>query len=189
MKFKRKYKISHLLELSESEIGRKNILGLISVKRCKLILEKRNTYNKEEIGIKEENFMKVRLTKEAKKWLTLEQAPIAHQIIKGEKENETTAAEYAEMVIRAVYFGSVWDVEVLKADASIAGNCRIWNQYGDESGTLDIWIDATAYVDNGNSEFIIIGCYFSDICQLSGNYEDNQDLISHMYIRRFKEDK
>ena len=29
--------------------------------------------------------MKVRLTKEAKKWLTLEQAPIARQIIKGEK--------------------------------------------------------------------------------------------------------
>lgn len=50
MKFKRKYKISHLLELSESEIGRKNILGLISVKRCKLILEKRNIYNKKEKG-------------------------------------------------------------------------------------------------------------------------------------------
>lgn len=127
--------------------------------------------------------MKVRLTKEAKKWLTLEQAPIAHQIIKGEKENETIAAEYAEMVIRAVYFGSVWDVEVLKSSASIARNGRVWNLYGDGSGTLDIWIDATVCVND--NEFIIIGAYLSDIWQITGSFD--QEIVSHMYIRRFKE--
>ena len=89
------------------------------------------------------------------------------------------------MAIRAVYFGSAWGVEVLKADASIAGNCRICDQYSDESGTLDIWIDATACVNN--NEFIIIGAYLSDIFQISNNYEDNQELIPYMYVRRFKE--
>lgn len=127
--------------------------------------------------------MKVRITKETKKWMTLEQAPIAHQIIKNEKDDETTAAEYAEMAIRAVYFGSAWGVEVLKADASIAGNCRICDQYSDESGTLDIWIDTTVCVND--NEFIIIGAYLSDIWQITGSFD--QEIVSHMYIRRFKE--
>lgn len=133
--------------------------------------------------------MKVKLLKKDKQFITLAEAPIVRQIILDMKEDECTVEKYAEMAVRAAFNGNTFGIEVLKSSASIARNGRVWNQYGDESGTLDIWIDATAYVDNGNSEFIIIGCYFSDICQLSGNYEDNQDLISHMYIRRFKEDK
>ena len=49
--------------------------------------------------------------------------------------------------------------------------------------TVDIWIEATAYVND--NEFIIIGAYLSDIWQITGN--NNLEISSNMYIRKFKE--
>lgn len=129
--------------------------------------------------------MKVKLLKKDKQFITLAEAPIVRQIILDMKEDECTVEKYAEMAVRAAFNGNTFGIEVLKSSASIAGNCRICDQYSDESGTLDIWIDATACVNN--NEFIIIGAYLSDIFQISNNYEDNQELIPYMYIRRFKE--
>lgn len=127
--------------------------------------------------------MKVTLLKEDKKYITLEQAPIVRQIIADMKEDEYTAEKYAEMAIRATYNGNAYHIEVLKASAKISTNCRVMNAFTENSGNLDIWIEATSYVNT--DEFIIIGAYLSDIWMITGY--NNEEIASHMYIRRFKE--
>lgn len=127
--------------------------------------------------------MKATLLKEDKKFITLEEAPIVREIIADMKEDTSTVEEYAKMAIRVAYNGNAYGIEVLKASAKIAKNARAWNAYNDHSETIDIWIDATAYV-NGN-EFIMLGAYLSDIWQITGSTD--QEAVSHMYIRKFKE--
>lgn len=129
--------------------------------------------------------MKVTLLKEDKKYITLADAPIVRQIITDMKEDESTAADYAEYAINAAYNLKAYGVEILKASAKIAKNARAWNVYNDHSETIDIWIDATAYVND--NEFIMIGAYLSDIWQIT--CENCKELASNMYIRRFKEVK
>lgn len=129
--------------------------------------------------------MKVTLLKEDKKHITLADAPIARQIIVDMKEDKSTPAEYAGMAIRAAYNGSTNDVEILKASTKISTNCRAVDVYTENSGHLDIWIDATAHV-NGN-EFVIIGAYLSDIWQITGC--NNEEVSAHMYVRKFQEVK
>ncbi len=129
--------------------------------------------------------MKVRLEKEEKKYITLEEAPIAREIITSMKEDESTVEEYAEMAIRAVYDGNAWNIDTMRATAKIAKNNRAWNEYSNNSGYLDIWIEATAHVNT--DEFIMIGVYLSDIWKITGY--NNEEIASHMYIRKFKEVK
>ena len=129
--------------------------------------------------------MKVRLEKEDKRYITLEEAPIAREIIASMKEDESTVEEYAEMAIQAVYNGNAWGIETIKSSAKITKNCRAWNVYSNNSSDLDIWIKATAYVND--DEFIMIGAYLSDIWQISG--DNKKEIASYMYIRRFKEIK
>lgn len=129
--------------------------------------------------------MKVTILKEDKRYITLEDAPVVHQIIADMKEDESTAADYAKYAIDAAYDLRAYGIEVLKASAKIAKNARAWNAYNDHSETLDIWINATAYV-NGN-EFIIIGAYLSDIWQIT--CDNRKEIASHMYIRKFTETK
>lgn len=129
--------------------------------------------------------MKVRLEKEDKKYITLAEAPIVREIIVDMKEDEETAAGWAKYAISAAYNGYTYNVEVMKASAKIAKNARVWNAYNDHSKKLDVWIDATAYVNC--DEFIIIGAYLTDIWQISS--DNYKEIASHMYIRRFKEDK
>jgi len=129
--------------------------------------------------------MKVALLKEDKKLITLADAPIVRQIIADMKEDEFTPSDYADMAIRAAYDGDAYGIEVLKASAKISTNCRAWNALTENSGYLDVWIEATAYV-NGD-EFIMIGAYLSDIWQITS--DNRKDIASQMYIRRFKEAK
>ena len=124
--------------------------------------------------------MKVKITKDVKKWLTLEQAPIARRVIECAKE-EMSAAEYAEYAAAAI-FG--YSAEILKADAEIARNSRVWEWYGEGTQNFDVWINATAYSDYLR-EFAIFGVYVSDINSLTGDNEE--EIVSHMYVRRFKE--
>ena len=135
--------------------------------------------------------MKVRITKEAKSWLTLAEAPAANAIIRSMKEDESDAKEYATMAVNCI--GSAcghtnWCTRVLEADAEIDGNYRIWDAYssefGKESGRLDVWISFTARTTEG---YIEGGAYLTDIWNITG---DNQDeLASHMYYRRYEEVK
>lgn len=129
--------------------------------------------------------MKVKFEKESKKYITLEEAPIARKIIADMKEDENTAADWAEYAISAAYNYRAYSTEILKASAKIAKNGRAWNVLNDHSETLDVWIEATAYVSG--DEFIIIGAYLSDIWQIT--VDNAQESVSHMYVRRFKEIK
>lgn len=129
--------------------------------------------------------MKVTLLKEDKKLITLADAQIVRQIITDMKEDEFTPADYADIAIRAAYNGNAYHIEVLKASAKISTNCRVMNAFTENSGNLDIWIEATAYVDI--DKFIIIGAYLSDIWMITGY--NNEEIASQMYIRRFKEIK
>lgn len=126
--------------------------------------------------------MKVKLTQETKKYITVAEMPTVLEIISDLKEDSSSIENYAEMAIQVAYDGIAYS-EILKASATIAKNCRAWNVYSDHSETLDIWIEATAYV-NGD-EFIMIGAYLTDIWQISS--DNNKEIASNMYIRRFKE--
>lgn len=129
--------------------------------------------------------MKVTLLKEDKRLITMSDAPIVRQIIADMKEDTSTAEEYAEMAIRAAYNGNAYNIKVLKASAKISTNCDVLNAYTENSGYLDVWIKATAYINT--DEFIIIGAYLSDIWKITGSTD--QEVVSHMYIRKFKEVK
>ncbi len=126
--------------------------------------------------------MKVSITKESKKILTLEEAQVARQIILDRKEDEWSVTEYAEMAVNVVCGCSDHCVEVLKATAEINKNCRAWNVYSENSGTLDVWIKATAQTSEG---FYIIGVYLSDIWEISD--DNHAEIASHMFIRKFVE--
>ncbi len=127
--------------------------------------------------------MKVRLEKEDKKYFTLEEAPIIRKVIESIKEDESAPADYAEIAIKAAYKSDTYNIEILKASAKIAKNCRVSNAYTNDSADIDIWIEATAYINL--NQYIMIGAYLSDIWQITG---DNQaEIASHMYIRKFKE--
>lgn len=131
--------------------------------------------------------MKIQITKEAKKWLTVAEMPIVKQIIADFRDgdnSEVTAKEIAEYATAVIFNGQSAD-KILEASAEIAGNQRIYNYYSDESGRLDIWITFTAFHDYFG--FVIGGCYLSDIWNLSD--ETREEIKSHMYIREFKENR
>ena len=124
--------------------------------------------------------MKVSMSHDYKKHFTIEEVENARQIIKECKEDECTAAEYAEMAARTCDFG--WIAKVYEAKATIEKNARVWNAYGDSTGKLDIWIEATVQTSSG---FLIIGAYLTDIWSITGS--DDDDINYHMFVRKFME--
>ena len=122
--------------------------------------------------------MRVKLEKDYRQYSTLEQLEQARNVIKAEKEDEETVAGWAKYaVMEALKDTGHCDREILQAEATTARNGRIWDQYGDGTGTMDVWIKATARTSEG---FIEIGAYLSDIWQ-SGVTDYRQ----HMYIERY----
>ena len=124
--------------------------------------------------------MKVSISKESRRFISLAEAPIAQRIVKDLKEDESSAAEYATLAINAACEGHC--VKVFEAKAVIAKNCRAYGAYFDDSGNLDVWVEATAQTSYG---FCIIGAYLSDIWNLDG--DNNDEMAGRMYIRQFKE--
>lgn len=119
--------------------------------------------------------MKVRLEKDYRKLYTLEKLDMAKAVIAAEKEDEMSAKDWAEYAVREALRnedGSL--VEILKAEATTAMNCRAWNKYG-ETEDMDVWISFVAETTKG---FIKGGAYLTDIWE-SGGTEYKQ----HMYIR------
>ena len=127
--------------------------------------------------------MKVKLTQEFKKYITVAMMPTAREVIACMKEDDGTVEGYAEIAINAAYDGRAFGIEILKASAEIAGNRNVLNLYNDHSADLDIWIDVIAYVNC--EEFIKLGAYLSDIWQIDNS--NKKEIASHMYIKRFKE--
>ena len=130
--------------------------------------------------------MKITITADAKRHITIAEMPIVKRIITEYKEDECTAKEYAAIVARMITGDNC--VEVINAEAQIAKNCRIYNQYGEDSADLDVWIDFRAYSEYKDC-FIIGGAYLSDICNFCGISEIDEEIKEHMYIRSFLEEK
>ena len=126
--------------------------------------------------------MKINITKESKRIITLDEMPAVRQIINDFKEDDGIK-EYGRTAARAAS-GSYGNFEILKAEAEIAKNQRVWNQYTEESGTLDIWMRFYAY-DNYFG-FYEIGAYLSDIWMADGSPETYELMKSRMYIQEFK---
>lgn len=130
--------------------------------------------------------MKISITEESKKYLTVEEHEIAKRIVKEFRAADRAAdseelQDYARQAAR-IAAGSVTDV--LKASASIARNNRAYNALGTDTGMLDVWFDVTASTWDG---FVIVGACLSDLWQATG--ENNEEIASHMYIRKFIEEK
>lgn len=125
--------------------------------------------------------MKIKFGAEQKKIVTVAELPIVKRIMAEMKEDDGLK-EYAEMAARIASGGSC--EKVYECSAEIAKNRRVYEQWGDGSGNLDIWIEAAALTSEG---FVIFGIYLSDVWSITG---DNADEIrSHMYIRKFQEVK
>ena len=140
--------------------------------------------------------MKVRITQEAKKWLTLAQAPVARQIVMDMKESEESAADILMSAANG-YRRSFddcdcgkrcelgWPKRVMEAKAEICGNQRVWDYFSEGSGTLDVWVSGYVLFDFGVLE---IHAYLSDIWSL-GPDGAAQNMVDHAYIRTFVEKK
>ena len=127
--------------------------------------------------------MKVNLTAEMKKFITVAEMPAVKKVMQYEKENdEWTVQEWAKMAARLVFDDN--GAKVIEATARIAKNQRVWDAFDEETRDIDVWIEFTAFSEY-RSSFIIEGVYLTDLWQLT---KDNADEIkSHMYIRRFEE--
>lgn len=125
--------------------------------------------------------MKIKFGAEQKKFVTVAEMPIVRQIISDMKEDDCLK-EYAEMAARIASGG--YCEKVYECSAEIAKNGRIYEQWGEGSGNLDIWIEAAALTSEG---FVIFGIYLTDVWSITG--DNAEEIRNHMYIRKFQEVK
>lgn len=126
--------------------------------------------------------MKVNLTAEMKKFITVAEMPAVKKVMQYEKENdEWTVQEWAKMAARLVFDDN--GAKVIEATARIAKNQRVWDAFDEETRDIDVWIEFTAFSEY-RSSFIIAGVYLTDLWQLT---KDNADEIKSHMIRRFEE--
>jgi hypothetical protein len=131
--------------------------------------------------------MKVTLEKDYRKYYTLEELDQAKEVIKFEKENDEGTikswAVYAanEALKHIDRYESVCEEQILTAQATTSRNSRAWNEYGDNTGHMDVWIEFTAFT---GSRFITGGACLTDIWQTGAT-----EYAHHMYYRVFEEVK
>ena len=162
----------------------------VHVHLCKWSIEKymymyyNKTIEKEQQTdkIQEETKMKVQLTSNAKKVITVDQMPAVRKVIECAKADEITVKEYAKMA--ASIISDSYVIKVLEASAQIFGNYRVWDWYEVGSAQFDVWVEFTAMTDDG---FVMGGAYVSDIHASTG--DNHEELRKHMYFRKFKEVK
>jgi hypothetical protein len=126
--------------------------------------------------------MKITLPKNYKQWMTVQEFENAREIIREFKGTETASFREDVQSAARVASRSNGDFEILKMSAEIAGNARAENLYNNESGRLDIWVDAYAF--DAYEGFYSFGFYLSDLWQLTG--ENREEIRARMYIREYK---
>ena len=124
--------------------------------------------------------MKVKITKESKKCITLDDVGIANRLVKLFDTEDEDINYYAQMAYHAC--GGHGDAEILKAEARIAKNARVWDALDEGSKNFDIWFEFYAY-DNYYG-FYNIGCYWTDLVMLSS--ENIGETVSHMFVQHYK---
>jgi len=132
--------------------------------------------------------MKVKFTDTMKNIVTVAEMPAVKAVMQYEKEDDYSAQDWAKVAANMLFDHS--NTTVLKADAAIAKNQRVWNVYGEGTGDIDVWIMFTAFNGTeyfGGDEFVAGGVYLSDLWNLTSS--NAEEIKQHMYIRRFKEVK
>ena len=128
--------------------------------------------------------MKIKITPEMKKVLTVAEMPTVRKIIADFKEYDKEGFQIDIETAVALASGKNASFEILKAEAEIAKNCRSGDFFGDaEHPNIDIWL--TIYAYHNFYGFYEIGVYLSDLWQLSG--DNAEEIKSHMYINKFTE--
>lgn len=126
--------------------------------------------------------MKVQFTSEMKKVVMVAEMPAIHKVIEAMKDDESTVKEYAEMAARIA--SGCNNVKVLEASAKIAANCRVWDAIAEGSGKFDVWVEFTAFTDNG---FVMGGANLTDLWKYT--CDNREETLQHMFIRKFTETK
>ena len=127
--------------------------------------------------------LKIRMPRDYKKYFTLEELEQMNQVRTHIKEwgDSPTAEEWLRM---AAFDIIRWEndhiVEVLKAEAKFARNCRVWNVYGEATGNMDIWITGVVQCWD---QVLEIGCYMTDIWNIDGR---NNIVRDNAYVVRYK---
>ena len=123
--------------------------------------------------------MKVKFTKEMKEIIPVSLVSDVQSIICEMKEDNDTSY-YGRMAAK-IASGIITDFEILRFEAMIAKNCRVYNRFTDTSNDLDVWFDIYAY--NRFEGFYEIGVYLTDLWSYTG--ENAAEIKSHMYIKSF----
>lgn len=127
--------------------------------------------------------MKISITAEAKKVITVAEMPAVHKAIEAMKEDTCTAKDYAELAARIASSRNA--VKVLEAKAEIAKNCRVYDRICEGSAQLDVWVTFTAIIEDGFEGIIMGGTYLTDLWDYSAESAD--ETRDHMFIRKFIE--
>lgn len=109
------------------------------------------------LNMKGVSIMKVKLTKEAKRYITIAEMPDVRRI-QEDLKIDGALNEYVEMAVYAIVKSPI--VKLFNAEASIARNCRVNNYFTETSGMLDVWITAQVLVYGA---FLDIGFYLTDV--------------------------
>lgn len=125
--------------------------------------------------------MKVIMSNESKRIVTVSELPAAKKIIRDMKDDASTAADYAASAVRAL---CGYCDEVFRASAEIAKNGRVYDAYDTGSGNLDVWISFIARADN--REIVEGGAYLTDIWDITG--DENDEIKEHAFLLRYRRD-
>ena len=124
--------------------------------------------------------MKVSIPLDMKSVLTVAEMPIAREIIKRMKDDDSFD-QYCLSAAR-VASGDNDSFSILTQQAQIAKNERVQDYYSDNSGDLDIWLEFIAFSFFGGC--YLIGIYLSDVYQITGTASD-RELKQYMFIREY----
>ena len=124
--------------------------------------------------------MKVNMEKDYRQYYTMIDVENAKEIIKMEKEDdENKAKDWAEYAVNEALKGTDDFLrDIIEASAETAKNCRAWNEYGEGTADMDVWIRCTARTADG---YIEVGAYLSDIWKTGA-----EEYRQHEYIDYFK---
>lgn len=134
--------------------------------------------------------MKVAITKESRKWMTVEELDYAKKIVRDMKDDDGTAGWYADLAADAILNSGKYRDKgdsvkrIIEADAEICRDNAIpYEQFGEGCGRLGVWLNFTAETYDG---FLKVGCLLSDIWML-GDADARDTMVGHSYIRYFTE--
>ena len=132
--------------------------------------------------------MKVNITKESKKWLTVDEYDRAKEIVRQMKDDEWSAEQYVDMAAICWLRNTGkndYRARVIEASAEIAKNSRAGNAFNDDSGTLDVWMKGLVETWDG---FLKIECYLTDIWSI-GPESFNKKFPEYCWARYYTEQK